>query len=65
MRWGNVNELISIPANNLAELMNNKIINQQKDINFVDGATHNYFEKEEELEDEILKFIKNKNKNID
>ena len=59
MRWGNVNELISLPANELAELMNEKIHNQNKNISYVDGATHNYSGKEEYLAEEILSFIKN------
>lgn len=58
MRWGNVNELISIPANELVSLMNKKIKNNQKDINFIDGATHNYKNKEQILANEIIKFIK-------
>lgn len=57
MRWGNVNELISIPANELVSLMNKKIKNNQKDINFIDGATHNYKNKEQILANEIIKFI--------
>lgn len=59
MRWGNVNEIISLPADELSNLMNEKVKNKNKDINFIDGATHNYRGKEEELAEEILKFIKN------
>lgn len=57
MRWGNVNEIINLPANELVNLMNEKILNNKKDINFIDGATHNYRGKEEILAEEILKFI--------
>lgn len=57
MRWGNVNELISLPADKLAELMNEKIDNQNKDISYIDGATHNYKGKEELLAEEILSFF--------
>lgn len=57
MRWGNVNELISLPADKLAELMNEKIDNQNKDISYIDGATHNYKGKEELLAEEILSFL--------
>ncbi|MBP3502338.1 MAG: hypothetical protein J6K42_02525 [Clostridia bacterium] len=57
MRWGNVNELISLPADKLAELMNEKIHNQNKDISYVDGATHNYSGKEDLLAEEILSFL--------
>jgi alpha-beta hydrolase superfamily lysophospholipase len=58
MRWGNVNELISIPADRLAELMNEKIVNDKKDISYIDGATHNYRGKESQLAEEILEFVK-------
>lgn len=61
MRWGNVNEIINLPANELVNLMNEKILNNKKDINFIDGATHNYRGKEEILAEEILKFIQNIN----
>lgn len=58
MRWGNVNELIQMPANELSELLNKKIHNKNRDINFIDGATHNYVGKVQELADQILKFLK-------
>ena len=61
MRWGNVNEIINLPANELVNLMNEKILNNKKDINFIDGAKHNYRGKEETLAEEILKFIQNIN----
>ena len=57
MRWGNVNELISLPADELSKLMNEKIINANKNIGFIKGATHNYSGKEEILANEILKFL--------
>ena len=60
MRWGNINELISIPADKLTEMMNEKINNQNKDINYIDGATHNYKGKEELLAEEILNFLNQK-----
>ena len=60
MRWGNVNELISIPANELSKLVNEKIANPIKDISYIDGATHNYKDKEDLLAEQILNFIKNK-----
>ena len=58
MRWGNVNELIEIPAAELVEIMNLKIKNDKKNINFIDGATHNYKNKEQILADEILEFVR-------
>ena len=57
MRWGNDKELITIPANELAEKLNKKITNKKKDIGFIDGANHSYKGKEKVLADELLKFI--------
>lgn len=58
MRWGNVNELITLPADKLADIMNQKIKNERKDINYIDGASHNYSGKEDILSEDILKFLK-------
>ena len=65
MRWGNVNELINLSADDLSALLMKKINNPSKDIGFIDGATHNYRGKEQILANEILDFIKNKIPNID
>lgn len=59
MRWGNNNELILQKAEELVEKLKEKIKNEKLDINYIDGATHNYSGKEEILADQILKFIKN------
>ena len=59
MRWGNNKELISAPADCVANICKKKINNNYKDIAFIDGATHNYTGKEQMLADEILNFIKN------
>lgn len=59
MRWGNVNEMIEQPAENLVNILSNKINNHQKDINFIDGADHGYTGKEEILATEIVKFLEN------
>lgn len=58
MRWGNVNELINLPEDDLVNLLNEKIKNENKDIGFIDGASHNYWGKEEELATQILSFLK-------
>jgi len=58
MRWGNNKELISIPANEVVSICNSKIKNENKDISFIDGATHNYMGKENILGEEILRFLK-------
>ena len=57
MRWGNIRELIEQPAKEHSELINKKIKNDFKDINFIDGANHSYEGKEQILAEEISKFI--------
>ena len=57
MRWGNVNELIKRDAMDLAQFMNGKIHNHNKDISYIDGADHTYYEKEEELARQVRYFI--------
>ena len=57
MRWGNVNELISLPADKIVDIMNKKINNKNKDIGYIDGAGHNYRGKVDLLAEEIYKFI--------
>ena len=57
MRWGNVNELIKQDASDLATFMNKKINNAYKNIGYIDGADHSYHGKEEQLAEEIKKFL--------
>ena len=57
MRWGNVNELIKQDAKDLAEFMNKKITNQNKNISYIDGADHSYHGKNEQLAEEIKQFL--------
>ena len=57
MRWGNVNELIKQDAKELAEFMNKKITNQNKNISYIDGADHSYHGKNEQLAKEIKQFL--------
>ena len=57
MRWGNVNELIKRDAKDLAQFMNGKIHNPNKDISYIDGADHTYYEKEEQLARQVRYFI--------
>lgn len=57
MRWGNVNELIKQDAKDLAEFMNKKITNSNKDISYIDGADHSYHGKFEQLAEEIKQFL--------
>ena len=58
MRWGNNNEMIIQPADELVEKMNKKIHNKNKDINYIDGADHGYTDKEDIVAEEIINFIK-------
>ena len=61
MRWGNQKEMIEQPANELVDLINKKILNNKKDIDYIDGANHGYNDKEEELSYQIVNFLKNIN----
>lgn len=59
MRWGNINELIKRNAEEQAKFMNQKIKNNQKDINYINDANHSYNGKEEILANEIYNFLNN------
>ena len=59
MRWGNVNEMIEQNADDLVRMLNFKIYNRKKDINFIDGADHGYTGKYDILADEIIEFLRN------
>ena len=61
MRWGNKNEMILQGADELVSLANNIIENENKDVDFVDGADHGYTGKEQDVAEQIISFI-NKNK---
>lgn len=58
MRWGNDNEMILQRVEELVDMVNNIIKNENKDIDYIDGANHGYENKEEELAEQIIKFIK-------
>ena len=57
MRWGNDNEMILQRAEELVDMVSNIIKNENKDIDYIDGANHGYENKEEELAEQIIKFI--------
>ena len=59
MRWGNDHELIMQDAKDLVELLNNKIHNPKKDIDFIDGANHSYSGNEEELANQVKYWVTN------
>ncbi len=59
MRWGNDRELILQKAEDLVSLVDEKIVNSKKDIDYIDGANHNYLGKEEIVAEQIIEFISN------
>lgn len=58
MRWGNQNEMIIQSADELVVLVSNAINNENKDIDYIDGADHGYTDKEDILANQIVDFIK-------
>lgn len=58
MRWGNTNEMIEQNAEELVNLIKEKINVNNADINFIEGADHSYNNKEELLAQQIFSFIK-------
>lgn len=57
MRWGNDNEMIVQKADELVSLVNNIIINDKKDIDYIEGSNHSYEGKEEIVAKQIIEFI--------
>ncbi len=57
MRWGNDNEMILQNAEELVTIVSNHISNPNKDIDYIDGASHSYTGKEEILAKQIIKFM--------
>ena len=59
MRWGNNRELIAQDASELVARLNDKIKNNNKDIDYIDGADHSYNGYEEILAKHIVNFVNN------
>ena len=57
MRWGNNKELILQKAEELCDMLKQKIKNPKLDINYIDQANHSYLGKEETLAKQIEEFI--------
>lgn len=57
MRWGNDNEMIIQQADELSTMVNNIITNENKNIDYIDGANHSYTGKEKELTEQIVEFV--------
>lgn len=64
MRWGNDNEMIIQKADELVDMLNNIIDNPNKDIDYIDGANHGYENKETEIAEQIMHFLKNNMENL-
>lgn len=58
MRWGNNNEMILQKAEDLCNNLKKKIKNNNLDIGFIDGASHNYSGKEKILAKQVKEFLK-------
>ena len=52
------NEMILQSADELVNIVTNIIENKNKDIDYIDGANHQYNGKEKELAEQIIEFIK-------
>ena len=57
MSWGNDNEMIIQQADELSTMVNNIITNENKNIDYIDGANHSYTGKEKELAEQIVEFV--------
>ena len=57
LRWGNVHEMVIQNLDELIKMLKNKIKNPLLDIGYIDGADHGYWNKEEQLAFEIIKFL--------
>lgn len=57
MRFGNVGEMIEQDAKELTEMLNKKVNIKDKNIGYIDGATHSYDEKEKVLAEQIVAFL--------
>lgn len=57
MRWGNDNEMIVQLAEELVEMVNKIIKNENKDIDFIEGADHGYSNREEILAEQEVNFM--------
>ena len=55
--YGRDKEMIIQKADELVSLVNNIIINDKKDIDYIDGSNHSYDGKEELVAKQIIEFI--------
>lgn len=57
MRWGTNKEMIEQNAQELVIKLKNAIHNKDKDIDYIEGTDHSYKGKEEQLAEQIIRFI--------
>ena len=57
MRWGTDRELIVEKPEEIVSLLNNKIDNPSKDIDFIEGANHSYNGMENVVGEQLISFI--------
>lgn len=57
IRWGNVRELIVQSADEVVEIIKNKVKKPNLNVGYIDGADHSFSNKEKEVIEQILKFI--------
>ena len=57
MRWGDTFEMIEQKAQDLVQIVKQKLKNPKTDINYIEGANHGYTGKEQILADQILNFL--------
>ena len=53
----NTSSFLGNTHTNYSEMLNNIIINDKKDIDYIDGSNHSYEGKEELVAKQIIKFI--------
>ncbi len=58
MRWGNLYEMIEQKAEDLVQLIQEKVHNPFQDIAYIEGADHGYSQHKEQLAKEIVCFLK-------
>lgn len=63
MRWGTQNEMIVEKPDELVVKVSNIIENNNKDIDYIEGADHGYHGKEELIAKQIVKFIEKQRRN--
>lgn len=61
MRYGTVNETITKAAREIVKLIKGLVINEDLDVDYIEGADHSYHGKEHDLVNQYIKFLNDKN----